>query len=158
MVANYTQLLAKRYRGQLDSDADEFIEHAVSGVTRMQQLIVDLLSFSRVGTQGRAFEAVDCDVPLRHAVSDQTEAPQIHVSAHQVDGRWHFQMRDNGIGMVPDKTRRIFAMFQRLHTAAEYPGTGIGLAICKKIVERHGGTIWVDSVPGQGSTFSVLPE
>jgi PAS domain S-box-containing protein len=195
MVASFTQLLAKRYRGRLDSDADEFIGHAVDGVTRMQQLIADLLSYSRVGTQGAPFGPTDCQAVLLPVLSDlapgieQSDAvithdhlptvtgdpfqlaqlfqnlianaikfrgknrATVHIGASLESGEWRFSVRDNGIGIPPDQANRIFVMFQRLHTSAEYPGTGIGLAICKKIVERHGGRIWVESEPGRGATF-----
>jgi PAS domain S-box-containing protein len=197
MVASYTQLLAKRYRGKLDSDADDFIGHAVDGVNRMQQLITDLLSYSRVGSQGKSFERTECEpivaavisnlepsiVSLQAVITHDTlpavlgddsqlaqlfqnllgnalkfrgpDAPHIHVAVEPEDREWHFRVRDNGIGIAPEYADRIFAMFQRLHTSAEYPGTGIGLAICKKIVERHGGRIWLESHPDRepGTTF-----
>jgi PAS domain S-box-containing protein len=199
MVASYTQLLARRYRGRLDDDADEFIAYAVDGAQRMQQLIQDLLAYSRVGTRGRAFAPVDCAAVVDRAVGDLGGAvaesgavvtrddlpsvladptqlrqlfqnlignalkyrgaapPRVHVSAAREAARageaWHFAVRDNGIGIAPAYAERIFAVFQRLHTQAEYPGTGIGLAICRKIVERHGGRIWVASTPGAGATF-----
>jgi PAS domain S-box-containing protein len=195
MVASYTRLLARRYQGRLDADADEFIAFAVDGATRMQALINDLLAYSRIGTQGRALELVDTGAVLAqtlatlptaieessatishgalptvraepvqigqlfqnlisNAIKYRGEAPpQISVTAEQQDGYWVFAVRDNGIGLAPDFVERIFVIFQRLHTRAEYPGTGIGLAICKKIVERHGGRIWVESEPGDGATF-----
>jgi light-regulated signal transduction histidine kinase (bacteriophytochrome) len=195
MVASYTQLLARRYRGRLDSEADEFIAFAVDGATRMQNLIRDLLSYSRITTQGRSLQPVDarlaCTTALQNlqrsieesgaSVSvgtlptvraDATQltqlfqnlignalkycrqrVPQIHVDA-QISGKvWLFAVQDNGIGIEEQYFERIFQMFQRLHTREEYPGTGIGLAICRRIVERHGGKIWVESQPGQGSTF-----
>ena len=195
MVASYTQLLARRYKGKLDSDADEFIGYAVDGANRMQRLINDLLAYSRVTSQGKVFERVDCNGlleevlgNLRVAVEESRavvthdplptvmadgrqlgqlfqnlignaikfrgeEPPQVHVSAERQTGEWLFSVRDNGIGVDPQYAERIFVIFQRLHNREEYPGTGIGLAICKKIVERHGGRIWVASQAGRGTTF-----
>ena len=195
MVASYTQLLAKRYTGKLDSDADEFIAYAVDGATRMQRLINDLLAYSRVTSQGKTFEEVDCDLLLdgvlstlhltieeNHAVITHdvlpkvtadggqlgqllqnlvsnaikfhgADPPRVHVSAERRNHEWLFSVRDNGIGLDPQFADRIFVIFQRLHNREEYPGTGIGLALCKKIVERHGGKIWVESQVGRGATF-----
>jgi PAS domain S-box-containing protein len=195
MVSSYTQLLARRYQGQLDAAADEFIAYAVDGANRMQGLINDLLAYSRVGTRAKGIEPTDCtDVldqalanlkaaieksgavvthdPLPTVMADNLQLvqllqnlignaikfhvekpPCIHVSAEQKGNEWVFSVRDNGIGIDPQYAERIFVIFQRLHTREEYPGTGIGLAICKKIVERRGGRIWVESHPGTGSTF-----
>jgi len=195
MVAGYTQLLAKRYQGKLDEDADEFIAFAVDGAKRMQELIEDLLAYSWVGTKGRPFAAVDCNATLAVVLGslkaaideagatvtwdalatvpgDETQLwqvlqnligngikyrdskpPQVHVGCARDGNMWRFAVQDNGIGIDPQYTERIFAIFQRLHTQKEFSGTGIGLAICKKIVERHGGRIWVESEPGKGSTF-----
>jgi light-regulated signal transduction histidine kinase (bacteriophytochrome) len=195
MVTSYTQLLARRYKGKLDEDADEFITFAVDGATRMQGLIQDLLAYSRVGTRGAAFAPTDCNRVVEQVLGDLSAAiteagatvthdplptvtadagqlgqlflnlignavkfrgqapPRIHVTAERADGAWRFAVMDNGIGLDPQYADRIFVIFQRLHTRAEYPGTGIGLAICKKIVERHGGRIWVEATPGGGSTF-----
>ena len=201
MVASYTQLLARRYRGQLDADADEFIGFAVDGVTRMQALINDLLAYSRAGRKegdrthvplgevvdkvvrvlGPAITTADavvtCDrLPtvwgdagqlgqlLQNLIGNAikfrgSEPPRVHVSARREDGEWLVSVRDNGIGIAPEFTSRIFVIFQRLHSRNEYPGTGIGLAICRKIVERHGGRIWVESEPGHGATFHfTLPD
>jgi signal transduction histidine kinase len=202
MVTSYVQLLERRYRGQLDADADDFIAFAVDGAARMQQLIQDLLAYSRVGTRGQPFAPADCQVVLNQVLSDlqvsiqESDAvvtrdplptvmadatqlgqlfqnlvgnaikfrgdrrPEIHVSAERrEDGHWLFSVRDNGIGIEPQYAERIFLIFQRLHTRDEYPGTGIGLAICKRIVARHGGRIWVESEPGKGSIFYfTLPE
>ena len=196
MVASYTQLLSRRYTDKLDSDANEFIAFAVDGASRMQQMIEDLLAYSRVGTKGSEMLDTSSEKALGHALAnlrgsieesgalvthdrlptvlaDETQlvqlfqnlvgnaikyrgpqAPRVHVSAAS-DGakRWTFGVTDNGIGIDPQYFERIFVMFQRLHGRAEHPGTGIGLAICKKIVERHGGTISVESQPGRGSTF-----
>ena len=195
MVASYVQLLARRYKGKLDADADEFIAFAVDGAARMRTLIDALLAYSRVETKGKEFEPIDCEAvldstlstlqaaieesqavvsrdPLPTVMADPTqldqlfqnligngikfrgvEPPRIHVSSERNGKEWIFSVRDHGIGIDPQYADRIFVMFQRLHTKGEYPGTGIGLAVCKKIVERHGGRIWVESQPGQGATF-----
>jgi PAS domain S-box-containing protein len=195
MVSSYMQLLSRRYKGKLDSNADEFIAFAVDGAKRMQQLINDMLAFSRVATRGHEFEPVEADTALKQALSNLTaaieeshanvtfdplpvvsadsgqltqlfqnlignaikfrrlEPPRIHVSAERRAKEWVFSVRDNGIGIEPQHLERIFVIFQRLHTAAEFPGTGLGLAISKKIAERHGGHLWVTSEPGAGSVF-----
>ncbi|HEX6068322.1 MAG TPA: ATP-binding protein [Longimicrobiaceae bacterium] len=196
MVASYTQLLARRYSDKLDDDAREFIAFAVDGVTRMQALINDLLTFSRVGTRGETPEPTDTGaivdrvlVNLGPAIEDAgasvtrdplptvivdagqfnqvfqnlianalkfrkpNEPSRVHISARRGAGEWIFSVADNGIGIAPEFADRIFVLFQRLHSRAEYPGTGIGLSICKKVVERHGGRIWLESEPGQGTTF-----
>jgi PAS domain S-box-containing protein len=196
MVASYTQLLARRYKGRLDSDADDFIAFAVDGANRMQRLIQDLLAFSRVGTKGTelietssedalqlalvnlrgAIEeggAIVTHGPLPPVLADETqliqlfqnlignaikykgtEVPMIHVCAVRNGAeRWQFSVEDNGMGIDAQYFERIFGMFQRLHKRDEFAGTGIGLAICKKIVERHGGNISIESQPGHGSTF-----
>jgi len=196
MVASYTQLLSRRYKGKLDADADQFIAFAVDGATRMQQLIQDLLAYSRVGTKEMDLDDTSSEEALRQAIEDLHGAieesgaqvthdplpnvqadesqlrqlfqnlvgnaikyqgpgiPRIHISAAQNSGKkWMFSVRDNGLGIDPLYFERIFGMFQRLHKREEFAGTGIGLAICKKIVERHGGTISVESQPGQGSNF-----
>ncbi|HTU24253.1 MAG TPA: PAS domain S-box protein [Pirellulales bacterium] len=194
-IAGYCQLLERRYVGRLDSDADEFIAFAVDGATRMQRLIEDLLSYSRVGTRGKSFEPTNCNevfeqalVNLKTAIAESgaeitrtdlptvpadrsqleqlfqnllsnaikfrhDQVPRIRVAAQAEGEHWVFSFADNGIGIEPRYADRIFAIFQRLHTRREYPGTGIGLAICKKIVERHGGRIWMRSTPGEGTTF-----
>jgi light-regulated signal transduction histidine kinase (bacteriophytochrome) len=201
MVASFVQLLGQRYKGKLDADADEFIGYAVDGAHRMQQLIQDLLTYSRVGTRGAALVPTDTGAALERALANLklaldesgavvshdplptvrgdagqlehlflnlvgnaikfrgSEPSRIHVSAADAgpDG-WRISVRDNGIGIEADYFERIFVIFQRLHGREQYGGTGIGLAIAKKIVERHGGRIWVDSEPGRGATFSfTLP-
>ncbi len=195
MVGSYTQLLARRYKDKLDSDAHEFIGFAVDGVSRMQRLINDLLTYSRVGTRGREPEPTSAEQvlnramqnlkiaieesgaqvthdPLPEVMADDRqleqlfqnlvgnaikyrgdEPPRVHIRAERSNGSWMFSIKDNGIGIEPQYYERIFLIFQRLHTKKEYSGTGIGLAVCKKIVERHGGRIWVESTPGQGSNF-----
>ena len=195
MVATYTQLLAERYRGKLDSEADKYIHYAVDGAVRMQKLVQDLLAFSRIGRQGMALENTDCNAALEvalknlaaaiqesgasveHAqlpvlVADSSqlvqlfqnlignaikfrgsEPPWIRVSAELSGKEWVFSVADNGIGIPAEHAENVFVVFRRLHTRAEYPGNGIGLSICKKIVEQHGGRIWVESEVGHGSTF-----
>ncbi len=193
-ISNFLTMLAQRYEGALDAEAHEYITFATDGAQRLQQMIRDLLAYTRVGRTPE-FEAVDCEALLARVVESVqlqitecgavithdplpivrrdrtrliqvfqnlignalkfhgTAPPRIHVSAIQEGSHWRFAVRDNGIGIDPSQTERIFQVFQRLHTRSEYPGTGIGLTICKKIVEQHGGRIWVESQPGQGSIF-----
>ncbi len=202
MVASYTQLLAERYKGRLDSDADEFIAYAVDGSNRMQGLIQDLLAYSRAGTNGKALRKIPSENALKEALvnlratiqesgaivthdplplitTDGTQlaqifqnlignaikyrsaaVPNVHISAVKNGGdEWIFSVRDNGLGIDPQYFDRIFVLFQRLHGQAEFKGTGIGLAICKKMLEWLGGRIWVESQPEKGSTFHfALPE
>ena len=195
MVASYTQLLGRRYKGKLDADADEFIGYAVDGAIRMQRLINDLLAYSRVGTRGKPFKPINCEDVFSQAVANLQAAieengavvthdhlptvmadsvrivqlfqnlignaikfhsdkrPEVHVRSQRNGTEWVFSVRDNGIGIDPQHFDRIFVIFQRLHESNKYPGTGIGLTICKKIVERHRGRIWVESEVGKGSTF-----
>jgi len=202
MVISYTQLLARRYKGKLDADADEFIAYAVDGALRMQKLIRDLLAYCKVETTGSPLVAapagdalqlalrnlgkliessgavITCD-PLPEVMADTPQlarvfqnlvanaikyrtaaAPQVHVSAARLEtGKWLISVHDNGIGIEPQYFERIFGMFKRLHKRDEFAGTGIGLAICKKIIDSHQGTISVRSSPGEGSVFefTLLP-
>jgi PAS domain S-box-containing protein len=195
MVASYVQLLQRRYKGKLDSDADEFIAYAVDGANRMRGLIDDLLTYSRVSRLGKPFEPTNLEstmqivlsnlqvsisetnatvthdkLPLVVADSGQMvqllqnlignaikfhrkEPPRVHVSAKAQGGEYLFSVSDNGIGIDSQYFDRLFKIFQRLHTKEEYPGSGIGLVICKRIVERHGGRIWFESQVGKGSTI-----
>ena len=195
MVTSYVQLLEKRYKGNLDPDADEFIGYAVEGAKRMKQLLRDLMDCSRVSTKYRPLLNVESETvletalqnlkiileetkgtvthdPLPVIMADETQMvqlfqnlignglkfhgpqpPLIHVSAKQEGTNWVFSFQDNGIGIDPQYFEKIFVIFQRLQGRDKYPGTGIGLAIAKKIVERHGGQIWVDSEPEKGATF-----
>ena len=188
-VASFTQLLQKRYGGQLDERADQYIEFAVDGAKRMQRLIQDLLAFSRVGRAGGTTVDVDmADVlaeatsNLEHAIADAgatvthdglpvvhgerpllvqllqnlvanavkfrdpARPPEVRLSARPVDGGWELECRDNGIGIEPQYAERVFVIFQRLHPKETYEGTGIGLSLCKRIVEHHGGQIWIEPV------------
>ena len=195
LVSGYVQLLARRYKGRLDEEADEFIAYAIEGVNRMRNLIGDLLTYSRIGSSRKestpvALEgilnrvtenlqpaidevrAIITHDPLPSVLGDadqmiqlfqnllgnaikfrSAEQPKIHIGVRPLEERWLVFVRDNGIGIDPRYTERVFVIFQRLHPADKYPGTGIGLAIARKIVEQHGGSIWVDSEPGKGSTF-----
>ena len=195
MVASFTQLLQNRYQDKLDDDANDFINYAVGGATRMHNLISDLLIFSRVGTRGKPFKITDMNTvleaviaifgqviketnttltntPLPVIMADESqmiqlfqnlisnalkfhgeEDPYIHVSGEVKEKEWVFSVRDNGIGIDSNNYDRIFIIFQRLHKKDEYGGTGIGLAVCKKIIQRHHGKIWVESELGKGSTF-----
>jgi light-regulated signal transduction histidine kinase (bacteriophytochrome) len=194
-VTSYAQLLAHRYQGNLDAKADKYINYIVDGATRMQQLINDLLVYSRLGSRSKEFELADCNAAVNQSLSNlqiaiaETKAvitcdrmptvmadefqlvqlfqnllangikfcrediPLIHIAACRQDGEWVFSVRDRGIGIEPQYADRIFIIFQRLHSRREYSGTGIGLAMCKRIVERHGGRIWVESQEGKGATF-----
>jgi signal transduction histidine kinase len=200
MVAAYTQLLAERYRGKLDEQADKYIHYAVDGAVRMQTLIQDLLQFSRVGRNGKERTDTECKIVVEQALQNLhaairesdarvdlgslpsvmanraqlvqlfqnlignaikfrgSEPPVIQVDAERQEDAWLFTITDNGIGIAPEYRQDIFTVFKRLHTRAEYPGNGIGLAICRKIIEQHGGRIWVESQPGPGSSFKfTLP-
>jgi chemotaxis family two-component system sensor kinase Cph1 len=199
MVAAYTQLLGERYAGTLDENANKYIHYAVEGALRMQTLVQDLLTFSRVG-RNRERAEIASDAAVREALqnlqaalqesaavvqheglptvsADRTQlaqlfqnlignaikfrgdkAPIINVSAEKISAEWVFSVSDNGIGIGAEYVEAIFVIFQRLHTRAEYPGNGVGLAICKKIVEQHGGRIWVESKAGEGASFKfTLP-
>ena len=194
-VASCVQLLQRRYGGQIDARADEFIAHAVAGIKRMETLIDDLLAYSRVVSQAHALAPTNCATALANAIANLAVAisesgaivthdilpvveadptqltqvfqnlignaikfrgerhPAIHIGVESRAGEWALSVTDNGIGIESQYFARIFQVFQRLHTRKEYQGTGIGLAICKKIVERHGGRIWIDSQVGLGSAF-----
>ena len=195
MVTSYTKLLARRYKGRLDRDADEFINYAVDGAVRMEQLIEDLLLYSRMGVRDLLFKPVDCEIvltralanlqtalqesgalvthdPLPTVMGDDTQlvqvfqnligngikfrgemTPCVHVSVNERPEEWVFAIQDNGMGIDPQYADLIFVIFQRLHSRAEYSGSGIGLAICKKVVESHAGRIWLESQLGKGATF-----
>jgi light-regulated signal transduction histidine kinase (bacteriophytochrome) len=196
MVASYCQLLERRYADAVDDEGREFISYAVDGANRMQALINDLLTYSRVGRQDQNLESLASATIVDHALANLQaaiddggatvtvgslpavrgdasqlmrlfqnlvgnalkfrgdRAPTIAVTAEPgAEGEWVFSVKDNGIGIEPRHADRVFAIFQRLHSRQEYPGTGIGLAVCRKIVERHGGRIWLESVPGEGTTF-----
>ena len=195
-ITSFTQLIERRYKDKLDSDADEFIEYIVDAAKRMQTLINDLLNYSRVATKKKEIELIDIEEILNSALNNLNTAiyendaeityenlpkimaepgqmiqlfqnlignaikfrkpevpPKIHIKAHKDKNEYIFSVEDNGIGMETQYAERIFTIFQRLHTKEEYEGTGIGLAISKRVVELHGGRIWVESEPGKGSTF-----
>lgn len=201
MIASYLQLLQTRYQRQFDKDADDFISFAVDGATRMQQMISDLLIFSRVQTRGKEPVNVSANMSLTHAMENlrtniqEAKAKisyanlpmvsadpiqltmlfqnvisnalkfhghdpiQISVSAKQEDGMQEFCVADNGMGIDAENFERIFSIFQKLHSRVDYPGTGIGLAVCRRIVARHGGKMWVESQLGKGTKFYfTLPQ
>jgi len=195
MVSSYVQLLEKRYKGRLDKDADDFINFAVEGATRMAKLLDDLLTYSRVESGKGKLEKVDLNKVISEVLGNlrmtidenkakitydklpevtadevqigqvfqnlignsikfhDNKAPEIDIKSSKTGNEWLFSVKDNGIGIDMKYKDKIFIIFQRLHTRAEYPGTGIGLVLCKKIVEKHGGRIWFESEPGKGSTF-----
>ena len=195
MITSYLQLLQRRYQGNLDDKADKYIHFAVDGASRMQNLINDLLEYSRVTRSARKAKTTNCEFilnqallnlklmikdnkvtishdPLPDVMADSTQliqifqnliingikfhsekAPKIHISVANKEIEWVFSVQDNGIGIDPKYSEKIFEIFKRLHTREKYSGTGIGLAICKRIIERHDGRIWVESELGKGSTF-----
>jgi light-regulated signal transduction histidine kinase (bacteriophytochrome) len=201
MVASFAQLLERKYKDQLDSKANHYIDVLVDGAHRMQNLIDGLLSYSRIGRSEAPLQRVSANEIFEKAVANLSEsikenravitkdelplitgdetqlvqlfqnlignsikyrklgiAPEVHISAQQEGREWIFSVRDNGIGIEPEYFDKIFLIFQRLHTRENYPGTGIGLALCKRIAERHHGRIWVESVFDHGTTiFFTIP-
>lgn len=195
MVVSYLQLLESRYKGKLDTEADEFINFAVSGATKMKLLVNDLVTYLNIGANEISFKPMPLEFILKKALSNLQnpikineavvthttlptisiderqfkllfqnmvdnsikfrgkQSPRIHVAAQSSESEWIFSIKDNGIGIDPKYKDKIFTIFRRLHGGEAYPGTGVGLAICKKIVEHHGGRIWVESEPGRGSVF-----
>ncbi len=195
MVSSFMALLSNQYGDQLDENAKEYIDFAVDGAQRMQRLVIDLLTYARVGTRGKSFETTECEdvlkislinlkvaleesaavlthdpLPVLMADEDQLVqlfqnlignaikfidegTPKVRIGVTKERGFHRFSIQDNGIGIAPENLERIFGVSQRLHSIDEYPGTGLGLAICKRIVERHGGRIWIESELGKGSTF-----
>jgi len=202
MITGFTQSLEKRYKDKLDKTANEYIDFIVDGTARMQNLIDDILSYSRIATYNLPFEAVNMERVLKDVLSNlkvaleetdarithdplpvihgdpvqmmqvlqnlvsnaikfhrEGEAPVIRVSARREGNEYIFSVKDNGIGIDPQLFGRLFALFQRLNTGDKYPGTGVGLAVTKRIIGRHGGKIWVESLPGKGASFYfTIPE
>ena len=199
MVSSYVQLIARRYRDKLDKDAEEFIDFAVDGATRMKILINDLLEFSRISSRAKPFDTIDLDDCMKEILKnlefkiEETNAlisydrlpkiigdriqiqrvfsnlilngikfqnpnniPKIHISVTEENNHFKFGVHDNGIGIDPQFFNKLFIIFQRLHGKDEYGGTGIGLAICKRIIDRHNGKIWVESKLNEGANFYFL--
>jgi signal transduction histidine kinase len=200
MISNYTQLLAERYRGKLDEQADKYIAYSVDGATRMQALIQDLLKFSRVGKTEIESRTTECRAVVEQALKNLqaavqesgavvnwnslpvvmadasqltqvfqnlianaikfhgSEKPLIQIDAEKKEHEWVLTVSDNGIGIPAESWQDIFVIFRRLHTRAEYAGNGIGLSMCKKIIERHGGKLWVEAQAAPGCRFKfTLP-
>jgi light-regulated signal transduction histidine kinase (bacteriophytochrome) len=195
MVANYVQLLERRYKDKLDQDAKDFIYYASDGAVRMQQLIDSLLEYARLHSRQKQFKTVNLDRVLQRVLRDLEksilesgaritagplpdvfgddvqlgqvfqnlisnalkfkgeDSPKIQIDAEEFYDHWKITVRDNGIGIEPEYQERIFKIFQRLHSRADYSGTGIGLAVFKRIIERHNGTSGVESAAGKGSSF-----
>jgi len=194
-IANFSEMLVTQYQGRLDEQAERYFGYIIDGAKRMQALINDLLSYSRVGRAELTLVPASLEDILKGTLSNlqaliqesgaeishdplptlqvnphqmgqllqnliingikfhDQRAPRIHLSARQEGQEWVIAVRDHGIGFDPQYVEGIFKVFKRLHSKEQYPGTGIGLAICKKIVERHGGRIWAESEPGRGATF-----
>ena len=194
--ALYAQLLAKKYKGILDGEAEEIVAALLENTERMQKLVKGLLNFARIGRGNLQFKEIDGSIVLKQAIANlkvviEEEAVQIHcedfpiisgdelqltqlfqnlignaikfskkgktshvyILIKEENQQWVFSVRDNGIGIELEYLQKIFEIFQRLHTQDDYPGEGIGLALCKRIVESHGGKIWVESEIGKGTTF-----
>jgi light-regulated signal transduction histidine kinase (bacteriophytochrome) len=195
MITSYIQLLERRYKNNLDNNANDFISYIVDGANRMKQIINDLLALSRLNSRGKEFKLVNIEKVIKNIVDDleslinengakiicdylpeiivdetqmvqlfqnliinaikfrRNDPPIIKITARKKEIEWEFSVQDNGIGIKQEYYKKIFMIFQRLHSKEEYKGSGIGLAVCKKVVERHGGRLWVDSKFGEGSTF-----
>ena len=196
MVSLYSQLLGRSYAGRLDETADEYIGYVLQGSRRLENLIKDLLAYTRAINISTDVEAIDTDAVLMHALQNLTarieeneavvthgalpsvriqdihllqifqnlignaikyrkvqDPPRVHVACTVEGGMYKFSVTDNGIGIPREYSTQVFGIFKRLHTSEKYSGTGIGLAICQRIVERYGGRIWVESEVGQGSVF-----
>ena len=201
-IVSFSQLLEEKYKEKIDKDGKEFIDFITDGAKKMNTLIKDLLSYSRITTHAKPSKLSNLEDILKDALFnlqesikesgaviihdklpilkvDKTqftqlfqnllsnaikfhrqETPKIHIGVKKINDEWLFSVKDNGIGIESKFFDKLFNIFYRLHTKEEYPGTGIGLPICKKIVQRYGGKIWVESEIGKGSTFSftIFPE
>ncbi len=194
-VQSFAELLVEGYSDRLDGSAEKYLNYIIDGATRMQTMIQDLLTYSRLGRNEIALKPTDLEKVLKQVTDDLSitieenqaqivwenlptvlanpsemmqlfqnlisngikfhgeAAPRIKIQAQLEEGKWLISVQDNGIGINPKFTERIFVLFQRLHSRNKYPGTGIGLAVCRKIVEHHGGKIWIESEVGKGTTF-----
>jgi PAS domain S-box-containing protein len=195
-IHTYSELMARKYRGKLDGEADQFLKFLQNASERMSSLVHDLLQYARLTTEVERPSSAALDEDLEAALSHLQQAidesggsvthdplptlavdrgqmvrlfqnlvgnalkyrradepPRVHINAEQKGGEWVIAIRDNGIGFDPAYAATIFAPFKRLHTAEEYPGTGVGLAICRRIVQAQGGRIWAESEPGAGASF-----
>jgi len=198
-ISSFVELLAKRCKGKLDSDGNDYIKFILNGTARMHNLIEDLLSYSRLGRQGEKIEPVNCGNILKQVINTLQSAieetntkitysslpvvsgdflqiyqlfqnlisnamkfcknlnPEVRIESRRDGERWVFSVSDNGMGIDPQFHERIFIIFQRLQSMSDYPGTGIGLAICKRVVERHHGKIWLESEIGKSKTLKKTP-
>lgn len=196
MVSNFSSLLWHQYQDRMDASGKKYLDIIIEGSKRLQNMIMDLLEYARLGQASRGMQEINAETMLKYVLENlnfviyeheaevthgklpvfmgypvqfmslmqnlvgnaikyqpKGRAPKIHVEAEDRGNHWLFSVRDNGIGIDPAQAEKIFEPFKRLHTYQEYPGTGLGLAACKKIVSNHGGRIWVESTLGEGSTF-----